>query len=43
MGQWRNGWLLLAAGWIVAVIIIVMDLYGTPESLQAALRMFTGG
>ncbi len=36
MGKWRNGWLLLTAGWGSAFLIIAMDIYGLPESLKAA-------
>ena len=39
MGQWRSGWLLAAFGWISGILIVAMDLYGTPDSLQAAWRM----
>jgi manganese transport protein len=43
MGKWKNGWLLLSAGWASALIITAMDLYGLPESLKAAWRVITGG
>jgi manganese transport protein len=42
MGQWRNGWFLLIAGWTSAILITTMDLYGLPDSIHAALRVFTG-
>ncbi len=42
MGQWRNGWLLLTAGWTSAVIITAMDFYGLPDSLRAAWRVMAG-
>jgi manganese transport protein len=43
MGEWKNGWFLLAAGWASAVLITVMDLYGMPESLRAAWQVVAGG
>jgi manganese transport protein len=43
MGKWKNGPLLLAAGWTSAMIITAMDLYGLPDSLRAAWRVITGG
>lgn len=36
MGKWANGWFLLAAGWLSAIIIIGMDIYALPEALRAA-------
>jgi len=43
MGAWRNGWLLLIAGWTSAILITLMDLYGLPDSLRAAWRVIIGG
>ncbi len=43
MGAWRNGRLLLIAGWGSAILITAMDLYGLPESLHAAWRVVVGG
>jgi manganese transport protein len=43
MGAWKNGWFLLAAGWASAILITFMDLYGLPESLQAAWHAISGG
>jgi len=43
MGGWRNGWFLLLAGWGSAILITAMDLYGLPDSLQAAWQVITGG
>ena len=43
MGQWRNGWFLLAAGWTTALLITAMDLWGLPESLGTAWQVVTGG
>ena len=42
MGQWKNGWLLLTAGWTSAVLITVMDVYGLPDSLKAAWQVVSG-
>jgi manganese transport protein len=42
MGQWRSGWFLAAFGWISGVLIVAMDFYGTPDSLQAAWRIIFG-
>lgn len=36
MGRWRPGLLLLTAGWVSAVLITGMDVWGLPASLQAA-------
>ncbi len=43
MGKWRIGWFLMIAGWGSAILITVMDLFGLPESIQAAWRVITGG
>jgi manganese transport protein len=43
MGFWRNGPVLLAAGWASAILITAMDLYGLPESLKAAWQVIVGG
>jgi manganese transport protein len=43
MGMWKNGWFLLIAGWGSAILITAMDLYGLPDSLQAAWRVIIGG
>lgn len=43
MGKWRPGKALLAAGWISAVLITVMDVCGLPESLRSAWQVITGG
>jgi manganese transport protein len=42
MGEWKNGWFLLAAGWATALLITAMDLWGLPESLGAAWQVLTG-
>ncbi len=43
MGRWKNGRLLLVAGWGSAILITAMDLYGLPESVRAAWQVVTGG
>jgi manganese transport protein len=43
MGAWKNGWVLLAAGWGSAILISAMDLLGLPESLRAAWKVIAGG
>jgi len=43
MGPWKNGWLLLGAGWASAILITGMDIYGLPDSLKAAWQVIIGG
>ena len=43
MGNWKNGWFLLIAGWGSAILITTMDIYGLPDSLRAAWQVITGG
>lgn len=43
MGAWKNGWLLLSAGWGSAILITAMDVYGLPDSLRAAWQVIAGG
>ena len=43
MGAWRNGPVLLIAGWTSAILIAAMDVWGLPESLKAAWQVLTGG
>ena len=43
MGSWRNGWILLAAGWTSAILITAMDVAGLPDSVAAAWRVIVGG
>jgi manganese transport protein len=43
MGTWKNGRLLLVAGWSSAILITAMDLYGLPDSLRSAWQVITGG
>jgi len=42
MGAWKNGPLLLFAGWASAILITAMDIYGLPDSLKAAWQVITG-
>jgi len=42
MGSWKNGWLLMIAGWTSAILITAMDIYGLPDSLKAAWHVITG-
>jgi manganese transport protein len=42
MGKWKNGWLLLSAGWTSALLITAMDLYGLPDLLKEAWRIIAG-
>src|SRR3984957_15358330 len=42
MGDWKNGRVLLVAGWASAILITAMDLYGLPDSLQAAWHVVAG-
>jgi manganese transport protein len=43
MGRWKSGWFLLTAGWVSALVITAMDLYGLPDSLKSAWQVITGG
>jgi manganese transport protein len=43
MGRWKNGWLLLSAGWASAALITAMDVYGLPDSLTSAWHVIVGG
>jgi manganese transport protein len=42
MGAWKNGVLLLVAGWASALLITAMDIYGLPDSLRAAWQVIAG-
>lgn len=42
MGRWKNGWVLLIAGWGSALLITGMDLFGLPDSLDAVWHVFFG-
>jgi manganese transport protein len=43
MGAWRNGWVLMIAGWGSALLITALDIYGLPDSLRTAWQVITGG
>jgi manganese transport protein len=43
MGNWKNGRFLLVAGWVSAILITAMDVFGLPESLKAAWQVISGG
>jgi manganese transport protein len=43
MGGYRLGWFLLIAGWSSAILITALDIYGLPEALQEAWKVFAGG
>ncbi|MCA9234249.1 MAG: Nramp family divalent metal transporter [Planctomycetales bacterium] len=43
MGAWKNGWFLMIVGWSSALLITAMDLYGLPDSLKEAAKVFAGG
>ena len=43
MGQWKNGKILLIAGWASAILITVMDIFGLPDSFKAAWHVVMGG
>src|SRR5215813_10658871 len=36
MGDWKNGWFLMIAGWSSAILIAALDIWGLPESLKSA-------
>ncbi len=42
MGKWRNGWFLLISGWVSAVLITVMEIYGLPDALKSAWTVIIG-
>jgi manganese transport protein len=43
MGLWKNGKILLIAGWGSAILITVMDIFGLPDSFKAAWHVIMGG
>jgi manganese transport protein len=43
MGRWKLGWFLLSTGWISAVLITLMDIYGLPDSIRQAWAVIRGG
>ena len=42
MGQWRNGWFLMIAGWGSALLITAMDIYSLPDALKQAWAVIVG-
>jgi manganese transport protein len=42
MGTWKNGWFLLTAGWMSAILITGMDVYGLPQAIKAAWQVIAG-
>jgi manganese transport protein len=42
MGRWKNGWLLLAAGWGSALLITALDIWGLPDSIKSAWKIIAG-
>lgn len=42
MGGWKNGRILLAAGWGSALLITAMDIWGLPEALKQAWTVVIG-
>lgn len=42
MGDKRNGWFLLLAGWSSCLLITALDVYGLPDSLQKAWHVIVG-
>ena len=43
MGVWKNGVILLIAGWASALLITALDLYGLPDALKSAWHVIAGG
>ncbi len=42
MGKWRNGWLLMIAGWGSAILITALDIISLPGALQQAWTVIIG-
>src|SRR5213075_2506431 len=42
MGAWKNGWFLLIMGWVSAILITAMDVYGLPDSMKSAWHVIVG-
>jgi manganese transport protein len=42
MGEWRNGWFLMIAGWGSALLITAMDIYSLPDALKQAWAIIAG-
>jgi manganese transport protein len=43
MGEYASGIILLTVGWVSAILITAMDLYGLPDSLTNAWHIVAGG
>ncbi len=43
MGDWKLGWFLLITGWVSAILITILDIYGLPDSLSIAWKVIFGG
>jgi manganese transport protein len=42
MGQFANGWFLLAAGWGACLLITALDLYSLPGAIRKTIEVFSG-
>jgi manganese transport protein len=42
MGQWKNGWFLLIAGWGSGILITALDIYGLPDACRQAWQVIHG-
>jgi manganese transport protein len=42
MGNKRNGWLLLTAGWTSCLLITALDVYGLPDAIGKAWSVVMG-
>src|SRR5262249_28728999 len=42
MGDWKNWWFLMIAGWSSAILIAALDIWGLPESLKSAWQVIVG-
>jgi manganese transport protein len=42
MGKFANGWFLRNAGWVSALLITALALYGLPELLPEAWEVISG-
>jgi manganese transport protein len=42
MGEHRNGWFLLSAGWGSCLLITALDIYGLPELLEKTWKVIAG-
>jgi manganese transport protein len=42
MGRFRNGWFLLLVGWLSAMLITALDVYGLPDAIREAFAVIGG-